>query len=151
MMRRCFIALALLMFLTPCVAQEVVVFKNQRSIRIVSHSMKSGWTYLKLRNGEMAVLSDTILSISRETTKAPADVNSSTGRAAAKPDAVPGSAGKTPADRTPAPRTTLNKRPPPSPTAAGRRFRSRFNAERGRRPPRQGKSPGPVRPPPKKR
>lgn len=152
MMKRCFIALALLMFLTPCMAQEVVVFKNHRSIRIVSHSMKSGWTYLKLQNGEMAVLSDTILSISKETTKAPADLTSSP---AGKTGGTPSAADK----KTPAVRTPLSGRPavqeprPVSPAegSSGGRLRRHFDPKRGPRPSNQGKSPRPVRRPRKKR
>jgi len=151
MMKRCFIALALLMFLTPCLAQEVAVFKSHRSMRIVSHSMKNGWTYMKLKDGEMAVRSSTILSIAKETTKAPADVTSSTGRAGAKPHAQPAAGRRPPAGRVPPPpRATLRQRLPASPTATGRGIRGRFNAERGSRPTRQGNSPGPVRSPRKK-
>lgn len=152
MMKRLFLALMMLVFLTPCLAQEVVVFKSHRSLRIISHSRKNGWTYLKLKNGEMAIHSDDIISISRETTKAPADLTSSP---AGKTGGTPGTAAR----KTSAVKTLLPERPAvqephsvsPAEGRRGGRLRRRFDPKRGPRPPNQGRSPRPVRRPRKKR
>lgn len=44
-------------------AQEVAIFKDQRSLVIQGHREAAGWTYLRLPGGEMAVRSSELLTI----------------------------------------------------------------------------------------
>ncbi len=69
-MKRLLLFILAMGFFVPCWSQEVVIFKNGRSLLVVSHQEKAGWTYLKLMRGDMAVPSAAILRISPEKVKA---------------------------------------------------------------------------------
>jgi len=47
-------------------AQEVVVFRDFRSMRVLSHRAEGPWTYLRVAEGEMAVPTSTIAEFRKE-------------------------------------------------------------------------------------
>ncbi|MEW5763856.1 MAG: hypothetical protein ACOYXN_04785 [Acidobacteriota bacterium] len=55
-----------LAFSAPLLAQEVVIFKDHRSLVIQSHRTDKEWTYLRVGNGELAVRSSEILQFTQE-------------------------------------------------------------------------------------
>lgn len=47
-------------------AQEIVVFKDFRSMAVISHRVQGKWTYLRVAEGEFAVRSSRILEFRKE-------------------------------------------------------------------------------------
>jgi hypothetical protein len=50
----------------PVVAQEVVIFKDHRSLVVQSHRADKEWTYLRVSNGDLAVRTSEILLFTQE-------------------------------------------------------------------------------------
>ena len=50
----------------PFAAQEMVVFRDFRSLAVLSHRTQGDWTYLRMAEGELAVMSRQILEIRHE-------------------------------------------------------------------------------------
>jgi hypothetical protein len=69
-MRRFIFALLLSGLSMAFFAQEVVVFKDYRSLPVLSHRVDGDWTYFRLQGGELAVLSSSILEIRKEPARA---------------------------------------------------------------------------------
>jgi hypothetical protein len=65
-MRRFVLALLLSALPTFFFAQEVVVFKDYRSLPVLGHRVDGDWTFFRLQGGELAVLSSSILEIRKE-------------------------------------------------------------------------------------
>jgi hypothetical protein len=65
-MRRFWMAVAVLLVSAACRSQEVAVFTNHRSLVVQSHRVQGEWTYFRIGNGEMAVLSKEVLSVKKE-------------------------------------------------------------------------------------
>jgi hypothetical protein len=64
--KRLLVALGVLVVSAPLWAQEIIVFKDFRSLSVQGHRVQGDWTYLRLAGGELAVLSDRILEIRQE-------------------------------------------------------------------------------------
>lgn len=52
-------------------AQEIVIFKDYRSLAVTSHREQGKWTYLRIPEGEFAVLTRTILEFRKEPSSPP--------------------------------------------------------------------------------
>lgn len=70
-MRRVALVLVLAALSLPLWSQEVAVFVDHRSLIVLSHRVDGDWTYFKIGNGEMAVLSKTVLKIAKEAVAVP--------------------------------------------------------------------------------
>ncbi len=84
-------------------AQEVVVFRTYRSMAVAGHRVQGEWTYLRLPEGELAVLTRAILQFRNE----PAQF---TGSAAPSPPPL--------SAPSPQPRAAWRPEPAPAPPAA---------------------------------
>jgi hypothetical protein len=69
-MRKLLFALLGLLLSAPFWGQEIVVFKDYRSLVIQSHRVQGDWTYLHVGGGELAILSKGILEIRQESSEA---------------------------------------------------------------------------------
>lgn len=67
-MNRLLFLAATLFLAAPLWGQEIVVFKDYRSLVVQSHRAQGDWTYLNINNGELAVQSSLILEIRKEGT-----------------------------------------------------------------------------------
>jgi len=65
-MRKSLFVLLGLLFSAPFWGQEVVVFKDYRSLVVQSHRVQGDWTYLRVGGGELALPSTGILEIRQE-------------------------------------------------------------------------------------
>ncbi len=65
MAKKLLFAIGLILAL-PCAAQEMVVFRDFRSLAVLSHRAQGEWTYLRMADGELAVKSMQILEIRKE-------------------------------------------------------------------------------------
>ena len=65
-MRKSLVILLGLLFSAPFWGQEVVVFRDYRSLVVQSHRVQGEWTYLRVGGGELALLSKGILEIRQE-------------------------------------------------------------------------------------
>jgi hypothetical protein len=65
-MRKPLVVLLGLLFSAPFWGQEVVVFRDYRSLVVQSHRVQGDWTYLRVGGGELALLSKGILEIRQE-------------------------------------------------------------------------------------
>ena len=65
-MRKLLFVLLGLLFSASFWGQEVVVFRDYRSLVVQSHRVQGDWTYLRVSGGELALLSKGILEIRQE-------------------------------------------------------------------------------------
>ncbi len=94
---------------SPLLAEEVVIFKDHRSLVIQSHRTDKEWTYLRVGNGELAVRSSEILRFTQEKGALPLTLPPS----APQPAVQRGFPGPTPPSRP----AFVPERPPSPPPA----------------------------------
>jgi hypothetical protein len=90
-------------------AQEVIVFKDGRSLVVASHREQGPWTYLKVDGGELAVGTAQITQIRKEGTEAQQSAQAASKAGVMSPGSPQGTAG---GDKAPPP---AHPAPPPAP------------------------------------
>jgi len=65
-MKRLLLSVALVLFVLPALAQQVVVFKDHRSMVVESYAPQGEWVLLRVGGGEISVRSDQIFEIRDE-------------------------------------------------------------------------------------
>lgn len=117
-MHRLIFAFLFAAIICPTHADEIVYFKNKRAIRITSHQESSGWTFLLIDGGQMAVPTMFIEKIVSADTAAPPESESQPAKGSLKPQPqTQPEAGSKPAEPS---RYQPTQSPPPHPNNENR-------------------------------
>jgi len=99
-------------------AQELVVFRDYRAMAVASHRVQGMWTYLRLADGELAVLTSTILEYRKEPA-GPAQASSPAAASPAQPPTKSWAPEPAPPPKEPVPQEEIapppEDEPPPPP------------------------------------
>lgn len=121
-MRRLVLTLFAALCATAAWGQEVVVFKSYRALAVQSHRVQGKWTYLRLPEGEVAVLTATIQEYRKEPAAPAAPVTSAPAQSGRgyKPEPAPPPPPEPP---PPEPEEQMPQEEPPPPEDPGQQVK----------------------------